>query len=423
MARGLFGFSIDASGTSKAETGKRLATKITHINSVDLIIEPGAGGELINLIEARDKRLEDDMHMPEPYKSRLTKRQFVPGLDRRDKLIQMLDDFFNPAKPATSFKECYIELTGDRKVTGRIENCDPARFREAFGSGDLGSVLGNSINRRMVHDYGENDRYSVWRMLVTIASAPDFRTQHVTRFGGYGDLPTVSQGAPYPALISPNDEEATYALAKRGGTEEITLEHIKNDDVRFIRSVPKKLAQAAKRTLSKFVLDFLRTNPVIYDGQPLFSAAHSNLGSAALSAAAVSAARTTMRRQPEAGSGDPLNIEPKYIWVPYDSEETAVNLFQRTTNNDKTALQSLALQVMAVWYWSDMNDWCLSADPLQVPTIEICFLDGNQEPDLFVQDAATVGSMFSNDKLTWKIQHIYSGTPIEYRGVHKSVVT
>ena len=75
-----------------------------------------------------------------------------------------------------------------------------------------------------------------------------------------------------PALTSPGDEEATYAVAKRGGTETITTEHIKNDDVGFIRSVPKKLSQAAKRTLSKFVLDFLRTNPVIYDGQPLFNA-------------------------------------------------------------------------------------------------------------------------------------------------------
>jgi hypothetical protein len=39
------------------------------------------------------------------------------------------------------------------------------------------------------------------------------------RFGGYGNLPTVGQGAPYTALTSPTDEEATYAPAKRGGTE------------------------------------------------------------------------------------------------------------------------------------------------------------------------------------------------------------
>ncbi len=362
------------------------------------------------------------MHIPETYKNRLSQRRFMPGPDSRDKLVQMLDDFFDPAKPAISFRECYTELTGDRNVTGLLKNCEHARLREAFGGGDLGSVLGSAIARRMVKDYRDNDRYSVWRPLVRTASIPDFRTRHATRIGGYGDLSTVAEGAPYPALVSPNDEEATYALGKRGGTESITLEHIKNDDVGLIRAVPKKLAHAAKRTLSKFVLDFLRTNPIIYDGQPLFHAAHSNLGNAALSAAALTAARATMRRQTEPGSGDPLGIEPRYLWVPYDQEETGFNLFRRTTNNDKTALQELALEVMPVWYWGDTNDWCLSADPDEVPTIEVGFLDGNEEPELFVQDQPSTGSMFSHDQLTWKIRHIYAGAVIDYRGIYKSTV-
>lgn len=364
-------------------------------------------------------------HVPDAYKNRLTKRQFVPGLDSLDKFAQRLDDFFDPSKPQTSFRECYVDLTGDRRFTGRIKDCDQLRswaFREAFGSGDLATVLGNAINRRMVQDYRDNDRYSAWRSLTQIANVSDFRTRHVARVGGYGDLSTVLEGAPYPALVSPDDEEATYALGKRGGTESITLEHIRNDNVGFIRSVPKKLAQAAKRTLSKFVLDFLRSNPIVYDGQMLFHASRSNLGSAALSAAAVTAARAAMRRQTESGSGDPLGIEPRNLWVPLDLEETAVNLFRRTTENEKTALQQLALNVMPVWCWTDTSDWCLSADPSQVPTIEIGFLDGNEEPELFVQENPSAGSMFSNDQMVWKIRHIYAGAVIDYRGIYKSVV-
>ena len=37
------------------------------------------------------------------------------------------------------------------------------------------------------------------------------------------------------------------------------------------------------------------------------------------------------------------------------------------------------------------------------------FLGGREEPELFVQDMPNVGSMFSNDKLTYKIRHIYGG--------------
>lgn len=357
-------------------------------------------------------------------KNRLSRRSFVPGLDSRDKAMQMIEAFFDPAKPQTSFKEIYVRLTGDKNVTGRVGNCDQTLLREAIGSSSLPNVLGAAIGRRMIADYNDpNDRYSVFRPLVTIANAEDFRERRHVRVGGYGDLPAVGQGAPYAALQSPADETANYAITKRGGTETINIEAIKNDDVGLIRSVPKKLAHAAKRTLSKFVLDFLRTNPIIYDGVALFHASHGNLGNAALSAAAVAAGRAAMRRQTELSSGDPLPIEPRHLYVPLDLEETAFNLFRRTTNNDKTFVQDLSYDVHPVWYWTDVNDWCLSTDPgSEAPTIELAFLDGNEQPELFVQDVPTAGSLFSHDQITWKIRHIYGGAVIDYRGIYKSVV-
>lgn len=420
MTQGLFGFSIDAVGTYKAYFGKRSATKITSVNSVDLIIEPGAGGELINMLEAYDKRQEEDMHIPEPYKNRLTKRQFVPGLDRRDKVDAMLNDFFDGK--IHSFKECYVEMTGDRRVTGRSKDCDQVRLREALGSGDLPSVLGNAIGRRMVMEYRDVGLYDIWRKVAAVKPINDFRTQHHVRFGGYGDLPTVAQGQAYTALVSPTDEDATYALSKRGGTESINLEAIKNDDVGLIRSVPGKLAKAAKRTLAKFVLDFFRINPVVYDGVALFHATHGNLGAAALSAAAVAAARAAMQKQRMFGSDDQAGSTPKTLLVPFDLEEAGHNLFRRAANIDKTFVQSLAMDVVPVWYWADPNDWVIAADPGKMPIIEVGFLDGNEDPELFVQDAPSGGSLFSHDQLTWKIRHIYGGTPVEYRGVYKSVV-
>jgi predicted phage-related endonuclease len=56
--------------------------------------------------------------------------------DRRKKIDTMLDDFFKQeaGKPLMSFKECYIEITGDRRVTGRLEDCDRARLREAWAA-------------------------------------------------------------------------------------------------------------------------------------------------------------------------------------------------------------------------------------------------------------------------------------------------
>lgn len=549
FARGmqhLFGLSIDATGrtTSVLREGKRVraVSAFTKVNSVDLIVEPGAGGGLVRMVEATDepaateeqdemdlrKRLFEaireadptkaaainletisdeelaaafreactapqpgaggdakpalslqeveariaqaearsyarvrivESRLPKPAQERLQKRfdalerfteadvdaaikeereylaRFtesgrvaMPDIeleDRAEKIRDMLDAFFDPAhknhRDVQSFKECYVEITGDRRVTGRLRECDQTRLREALDTSSFDQVLGDAITRRMVAEYNAAP-YPDFRLVATDVPVSDFRTQRRTRFGGYGDLPVVNQAAAYTALTSPTDEEATYAATKRGGLETITLEMIRNDDVGAIRRIPVKLGRAARRTLTKFVFDFFRLNPTIYDSVAFFAAGHNNLFAAALSAAELSTHRLAMLKQTELTSADRIGIAPRRILVPVELQETAINLFNRNTNNDKTFQQTWNMDVVPVWYWTDANDWCTVADPADIPTIEIGFLDGREEPELFVQDLPNVGSMFSNDQLTYKIRHVYGGAVTDYRGATKAVV-
>jgi hypothetical protein len=411
--RDFIGLSIAAGGKARAVQGprsdgaKKIAESIDVVNSVDLIVHPGAGGGLVNLIEAAPTT-----------RANITVEHHTSHVEAD----QLLDRFFNAERP-TSFREAYIAITGDKHVSGRLENCSPIALRESLDTTSWPEALGAAVNRRMVAEYRKGGRYAVWRKLVHVArDINDFRTQQRVRYGGYGDLPIVNQGAAYQALPSPADESASYAVVKRGGTEDITLEMVENDDIQAIRLIPKRMAEAAHRTLAHFALDFLRLNPVIYDGVALFDAAHGNLGNLALSAVGINAGRAAMKKHTELSSGERLNIEPRYLWVPFDLEETGANLFRRGTNNDRTFVQDMNIEVVPVWYWQDENDWCLSADPEATPTIEVGFLNGEEEPALFVQDAPSVGSLFANDKLTLKIRHIYGGAPVDYRGLYKSVV-
>ncbi|MBI1206804.1 MAG: hypothetical protein GC191_05890 [Azospirillum sp.] len=367
------------------------------------------------------------------YVSRLVPSGKVTGLGdtgtvhlvegRDQKVARMLDALFDPAdRSVISIREAYVQITGDSRFTGNVRSCDQGLLRESLGSQSFADVLGDSISRMMIRDYNTTGIYDVWRDLVRIVPVSDFRTQERVRFGGYGDLPGVAEGEPYMSLDSPTDEKATYAATKRGGTEDITLEMITNDDVGVVVDVPRKLARAAKRTLSKSVLDFLTNNPVIYDGVALFHADHGNLGTAALSSTSVGVGRKAMRSQTEKDSGERLGIGPRFLWVPDELEETAFNLFRRSTNLDADFVQSLQLAVRPVWCWSDTNDWCLSADTNDVPVIEVGFLKGQQEPELFVQDSPTSGSLFSNDIITYKIRHIYGGAVIDFRGLYKGAV-
>lgn len=538
----LFGLSVDMSGPARERRAGgrtfREAVKITRVQSVDLIVEPGAGGRVINFIEAKEDtmrtklladiraakpalldgkdetKLTDDeiaalfreavkpedkpadkkaetpgvtaeqlqqtirmvearsyaratiaaSQLPQAAKDRIKARfdkeerfteadvdaalkdereylaKFVEsgtvrdlgdpriemGEGRDKKMADMLDAFFDRAhknhRQAQSFREAYIEITGDRRVTGHFTEANETAMREALGTASWANVLGSAITRRMIADYRNMGLYDGWRRIASVVPVTDFRTQERVRFGGYGDLPAVLQADPYVAMASPTDEKATYAATKRGGTETITLEMIKNDDVGAIRRIPQRLSRAAKRTLAKFVFDFIRTNPVIYDGVALFHATHGNLGAAALDSTSLAARRVAMVKQAEKDSADRIGIGPRVIMVPPDLENAAVDLFRRNTNQDKTFIQSLSLDVLPVWYWTDTNDWALAADPDDTPGIEVGFLDGQEEPELFVQDNPTVGSMFSNDQLTYKIRHIYGGNVLDYRAFDKSVV-
>lgn len=553
---GLFGFSIDATGTTRTELREgrklRVATRIVQVKSVDLIVEPGAGGELISLIEAVDPRNQehtmnreqllgllkarapkayaklganatDDEVMaaftealgepepagagtdalreaqdvlreaqavaamiqvraealttiagcklPAPAKAKLTARfteaqrytaadvdaaikgeqaylaQFVEsgkvslaGLDidvedRSVAINDMFDAYFDPAhknhRAVGSFKECYVEVTGDRYVTGRLADCNRSRLRESLGrfaesldSTSFAQALGDTIARRMQAIYTGMQDLQAWRTFCDVVNVGDFRTQHLTRIGGYGNLPTVAEKGAYVALSSPGDDEATYVVAKRGGLEKITLEMIKNDDRRLIPQIPRELALAAANTLYEFVFDILRTNPTVWDGTALFHATHGNLFTGALSAAEYSKHRLAMLQQVRAGSGKRLNVPPGLVAVPFELEETAYNLFVRGTNLDETFVQRQKPQVISVPYWTDATDWVTLANPAMFKPIEVGFLDGREDPELFVQDAPTVGSLFSSDEITYKIRHIY-GSAVKVdgeKGMTKAVV-
>ena len=131
-----------------------------------------------------------------------------------------------------------------------------------------------------------------------------------------------------------------------------------------------------------------------------------------------------MVKQVRAGSNKRMGVSPKSILVPFELQETAYNLFVRSTNNDKTFVQDLNPDVIVVPYWTDATDWVTVADPSELPAIEIGFLNGREEPELFMQDMPNVGSMFSNDKLTYKIRHIYGGAvPVDgFKATTKAVV-
>lgn len=342
--------------------------------------------------------------------------------NERDQIQEAFDKMLSGESNA-SIREAYVRLTGDVDLTGRL---GAQRLTESVDSSTFANVAENAITKRMLAEYSRPGM-DYWRQLVDVVPKRDFKTEKRVRMGGYGDLPTVGEGQPYTALDTPGDEKVEYNISKRGGTEQLTLEAIANDDLGTIRRIPVKLARAAYLTLLKNVFDHLRTNAAIYDGVALAHADHNNLGTAALAAASLAAGRLKMKKQTEPGSNERLGIAPKFLIIPEDLEQTAYELTNTdrevgSANNTLNFAKTFGLQILPVPYWTDANDWWLAADKADVPTIELAFFNGREEPEILLQDDPKVGSVFSNDKLTWKIRHIYGSAVMDFRGFVGNIV-
>jgi len=363
--------------------------------------------------------------------------------ESHEKKVAALDAFWagNYREGYRSLKHAFQDFSGrrfafdedDNKVIlreshGRFDSGDK-RSTESLNSASWDQVLGDSVTRRMIALYNQPSLQS-WRQVVSdIVPVNDFRQQRRTRIGGYGLLPQVNQGAPYQPLPSPTDEEAVYSVIKRGGTEDLTLEMIANDDIGAIRQIPRLLGLAAAITLYRFVWDIFPTNAATtFDATALFHASHNNTTAAALSQTALDASWVKMRQQ--AGYGDSANIlstEPRTLIVPttlgplgFQLTKSAVAI--PSTSNDPADRPNMyqGMNLIVIDYWTDQNDWFLAADPNMCPTIEVGFYQGREDPELFTQADPSVGSNFDADKVTYKIRHIYSGTPLEYRGLQRN---
>ncbi len=200
-----------------------------------------------------------------------------------------------------SLKEAYIAYTDDPEVSGRLGPKALARLTEAIvdDNSTFSYALGFSMQRRMLPEYRAIPE--LWKNIAVSVPIKDFKLQERIQWGGYGVLPTVQAartvaGTPidsatptYPELGSPPDQEATYAVATKGGIVTVTRRSIIDDDLKVLTGIPKRIGKAAGYTLNQFVFDLMLgygasgiNSETIYDSVALYAAAHKNYRTGAL---------------------------------------------------------------------------------------------------------------------------------------------
>jgi hypothetical protein len=242
----------------------------------------------------------------------------------------------------------------------------------------------------------------------------------LVRVFGLSTLSSLSEGAVYGELAWA-DEEETAVAQKYGNYIGVTLETFLKDKLNVVRSLPMRLANAWYNTISGLVSNVFTINsavgPTLGDTGALFNATavtsaggHANLLTTALSHAQFSTVRTAMMKQTDQplGAGTRLLVEPRYILVPPDLENTALVIrnseaLPGSANNDYNQFYG-KVDPIVVPEWTDTNNWAAVADPARFPAIWLIWLRGRRTPELFTSEDETSGAMFANDEMRFKVR-------------------
>ena len=135
-----------------------------------------------------------------------------------------------------------------------------------------------------------------------------------------------------------------------------------------------------------------------------------------------------MYKQKDLDSKEEIGMIPKYLVVPIDLEATARTIVESQflpggNNNDINSEWNKAEVLVSNFLRSDANNWYLLASPQMHDTIELGFVQGKETPTILKADQETVGAMFTNDQIRFKVRHEYGAVVTDFRPFYGAIVT
>ena len=290
--------------------------------------------------------------------------------------------------------------------------------RALTADGQFGSIMSTTVNKSMAKAYKAlSTTYQAWTGVGTVA---DFKDAEVWQISEAGELTRMTQQGEFE-FDEMQDTKVTKRIATFGREFGITRQAIINDDIGVLTRIPEAYVRAASRGINKMVYQLLQLNGNIYDGKPLFGAAHGNLAAtgAPLSVASLGAAKAAMRKQTNLRGKERLNISPKTLIIPAELEVPALQLLNSTAdpNGNNSGVANVFRNALSVVVDAELTDpkaWYLAASPTDIDTIEVTYLNGDAMPKLESQ----VG--FDYLGIKYRIYIDYGVNILDYRGLYKN---
>ena len=391
----------------------------------DQLIDEGA-----SLEEARARFLEELAKRKAPVGPSVSARVLE---DERDKIRAAAVDGIRlragwrverPADGAEKFRGMTLERLADfclRKAGVNTDGLSRIQLiQRAFShsTSDFPNILMDAVNKSLLDAYREVP--TTYRRWTKVVSASDFKKRYAVKLGSFSELGIVPEGAEFKEKTI-SEEKEEYSIATYGAIFSITRQAVINDDLDAFSRIPAQLGRAARRTIEKTVYGILNTNPNMSDGNPLFSSAHGNVGTAgAISNTTLKEIRKLMGQQKDP-DGNLIYLRPGYIIVPPAIATDAMEWMNSTffpgkANNQQNIWRGWADVIETPYVSADAGGsdtaWYVIADPMLIDTVEVAFLDGQEEPTIETERG------FEVDGIKFKVRLDFGAAPIDWRGMY-----
>lgn len=309
------------------------------------------------------------------------------------------------------------------------------RLRETLGSDIFDAVTLDASHNSLIAGYGNVP--DTWAEVAQVVSTSDFKTMNASSLAGLPNLPIVPQAATYLELKQ-LDEKVSYPIQKRGGILAISLEASAGDALGAFNRDSERLGAAAKTTLNEFVIGTLfDDNPnTDYDSVALWGGTgHANTVAVdGVNLANVQAGVAKIMAQ-TGRNGEQIYLMPTTLIVQPSMMMEALALVNSTqlmpqtfpvgansttvvtgmsSGNTNPLPQFIKKVVTTPHVNADATQYFLVCDPAQNPIIQIAFLNGRREPEIFKGDM-NQGAGWRRDAIEWKVRHVYGGDVVDHR--------
>ncbi|MGB0890302.1 MAG: HK97 family phage prohead protease [Solirubrobacterales bacterium] len=265
------------------------------------------------------------------------------------------------------------------------------------GSGSLTSITENIANKALLLGYEEQEE--TWRLIARVNTTTDFKQFSRTGLSSFEDLEIVDENGEYK-LGQFGDRAEKGVLVKYGKRWGISMEALANDELGALLEAGRKMGRAGQRSVGNAVYSVLTTNAVLnQDGVALFDAAHNNImtDGGLPTIDRLDEMMVAMATQTDSsGSADGLNIPLARIVTPV-SQKTRARVLSTSENDPHTTGKGAPEPNPFQGTFVPVADarlsgttWYGTADPNAHDTIEVTFLNGQDEPLLLSKEGWTV---------------------------------